>query len=314
MGHVLSCGRRQRLVLLPAVLLLFAVYLGTAKAATPSGATVSSLNPSASFTGHVSAPNFLNPTCDTSMTPQCPPGTSPSPCPHQVEDPMNVVCEHFTVNAAESGTVSACVGFPPGDNGLNDIDLYIVDSNNSLVASSLSDADPECVAFPVVATLSYEIHINPFFIETLGGFDIQGSVVFTSGSASGQGKNALGPEMEGGGKLLDGTEFNIKMAQFEPKERKLKVKSPDHGPCAFKATDFAVVQIYQTGVDSSGDPTGKAHIEGNGLNSKQQVTFVADVTDGGEHGSGDTFTFSTSDGCFASGPLQHGDVDYEVSK
>ncbi len=53
---------------------------------------------------------------------------------------------------------------------------------------------------------------------------------------------------------------------------------------------------------------------GSGTNFNQPVTWTLDVTDGGGGKGGDTFTFSTSDGCAASGPLVDGNVEYEISK
>src|SRR4029077_13063392 len=96
-----SCGWRLACALPFLATILLALGAGQALAATPPGATVSSSNPNASFTGHVNEANFFPATCDT---PQCPPGTSPTPCTDQEADPINLICEHFTVAAAEDGS------------------------------------------------------------------------------------------------------------------------------------------------------------------------------------------------------------------
>jgi hypothetical protein len=338
MGRVTLRGWARRLFSLLAVALLFAVFLANAHAA--GSASVNSMHRSASFTGHVTAPNFMPP-CDPSMEPCSWPTTSPTPCPSQEADPINTVCEHFTVKcddsvpgqcapgtALEAGTAYACVSFPPGDDNMNDVDVYVVDQDGNIVASVTDDANPECLAFPVAPGGSYEIQINPAFIDMSNvlGFDISGSLTFTptnpGGTATGtKSSSQLNNEMEGGGRLVDGSEFNVQVAEKELNERKLKFKSADEGPlsCAFRATSFDTVLIYSTASDGDGDPTGQAQIAGDGLNHKQPVSYNVTVTDGGRHGQGDSFSITLTDPntgavvCYHNGPLAKGDVDYQVS-
>jgi hypothetical protein len=131
MGEILDRAWRRRAVLSLPVLVVLVMVCGVmaagARAAVPSAMTFTPGHNSASFTGHVNMSNFLQPTCDQSVTPQCAPGTSPTPCPMQAADATNLVCEHFTATIAptltQGGTLQFCVSFPPDDLGLNDVDL-----------------------------------------------------------------------------------------------------------------------------------------------------------------------------------------------
>ena len=196
------------------------------------------------------------------------------------------------------------------------------------MASSTTDANPECLSFTVVATGAYELQMNPSFIETpapclnpaVSTDDcLVGSVTFIRGAAT-QAKAAeqpAGPEMEGNGRLGDTyqTEFEEKLAQNEPKENKLHVKSKDHGPCAFKATSFDSVLVAGTLEADGKHGNGEAKASGSGVNYNQPVTLTLDVVDGGDgDANGDSFTFSTNDGCNVSGPLVKGNVEFEISK
>jgi hypothetical protein len=176
--------RNRRLRVLAALSAVFVgafVYAAAASAATPSSVTVGASSSNATFTGDLTATNFLPATCDTDVTPTCAPGTSPSPCPLAAEDPANAICEHEEIVVTDTGPVAACVAFPAGD----DVDLYVVQSDSlgdvTLVASSTTSNNPECVSFDASAGATYELDINPFFISEATGATITGTVTFGSG-------------------------------------------------------------------------------------------------------------------------------------
>jgi hypothetical protein len=307
------------------MLLTAAVYLlitnASALAATPAGATFgpAPASQSSSFTTHALATNFLGSTPDP---------ITMSPCPPGAVDPGDTICGHFEMQINSPGLLQTCVGFPAGDAGLNDIDVYLAGPDGVVVASSTTDANPECLSFAVTAVGAYELQLNPVFIEapvacidasTSTADCVVGSVTFLPGAkaSANTADQPAGPEMEGNGRLADAnqTEFEEALAQNEPKENKLHVKSKDHGPCSFKATSFDSVLVTGTlGADGK-HGNGEAKASGSGLNYKQPVTWTLDVIDGGDgDGNGDSFTFSTSDGCSASGPLVKGNVEFEISK
>ena len=56
-------------------------------------------------------------------------------------------------------------------------------------------------------------------------------------------------------------------------------------------------------------------LEDRTVPSTFNVTTTLDVVDGGDgDANGDSFTFSTNDGCNVSGPLVKGNVEFEISK
>jgi hypothetical protein len=293
--------------LLAFALLLLGSWAGIAGAATDNStgqqsAAVGAMSQHASFTGQLNMTNFL----------QKDPLTG-SPCTPGAADQLNLVCEHFGLDVQVAGSADVCVGFDGGTFGLNDADVFIVDATGSAVVSGETDANPECVTLVVAAAGHFEIQVNPSFVEE--PTPITGTITFTpaGGGSKADSTPGPGPELEGNGMTADGGKFNEKAAQFEPKENKIHYEQKDEG-CAFKSLSYTIVQVYGTGTNSNGESTGKAHLQGSGRNRDHDVTFVVDITDGGKHGDGDTFTISTSDGCHGGGPLLKGDVEYEISK
>jgi hypothetical protein len=275
--------RRALRVLLP-VLAVALVAAGTAWATTPASLTLSS-NGTQNFSGHVTATNFLPPS----------PATQNTPCPSQALDPTNTVCEHLTLNATANGTATVCVFFAPGTFGTNDLDLFVVDSSGTLVASSTSASNTqECVTFSATAGVSYEVRINPSFVEDVTGLDFTGTVTFnvtgTGGGAGGGGGGTPGPgptgrSFTGGGK--DAAAQQINMNVFDSDLTKGKVAYLDKAAnCKARVTSFVVVQLTATAQG------GDAHVVGNDVDTGNQVTV--DAHDRGEPGSNDSFTIQVT--------------------
>jgi hypothetical protein len=298
----------------PALAALALACAAAASAATPPTGVVNSTHTTAQFTGTLLMSNF---------TPRDP--TTGSPCPDQATDPEDAVCGHFHLTTQVAGLAQTCVSFtePATDMfGMTDLDVYVIDQTvgsstfDTIVASGASgDANPECVTFAAVTNGEYELQVNPSFV--FGPTPYTGNVVFTPAGTAAKTAETAGPEMEGGGRLADMTEFNEALTVLEPKENKLKVKSPDGGPCAFKATGSSIVVDSASGAPSSGNKmNGEMSAYGSGTNFGKPVMFKVQVRDGGDtDGTGDTFTFSTDDGaCSVSGPLIKGHVEYEISK
>jgi hypothetical protein len=303
---------RRRLTLPLALAVLALACAAAASAATPPAGAVNSTNTTAQFTGTLVMSNF---------TPGDP--TTGSPCPDQATDPEDAVCGHFHLSTQVAGLVQTCVSFtaPATDTfGMTDLDLFVIDQTvgsstfDTIVVSGVTDANPECVTFAGAASGEYEIQVNPSFV--FGPTPYSGNVVFTPAGTAAKASDTAGPEIEGGGRLADMTEFTEALTVLEPKENKLKVKSPDGGPCAFKANGSSIVVDSATGAPTSGKKMdGKMSAHGSGTNFGKAVTFTVQVVDGGDtDGTGDSFTFSTSDGCSTSGPLIKGHVEYEISK
>jgi hypothetical protein len=304
---------RRRALLLPALAALALACATVASAATPPAGAVDSSNRTAQFTGTLTMTNFLPPDATTG-----------SPCPDQTTDPVDAVCGHFHLTTQVAGAVQTCVSFtPPATDmfGMTDLDVYVIDETTgsstfeTIISSSATDANPECVTFAGVASGEYEIQVNPSLVS--GPTDYTGNVVFTPNGTTAKTASTAGPEMEGNGQLADLTQFTEALTVLEPNENKLKVKSHDGGACAFKANGSAIV------VDSSAQTTstdgkklnGDMSAHGSGTNFGRPVTFTVQVHDGGNSdGSGDSFTFSTNDGCSVSGSLIKGHVEYEISK
>jgi hypothetical protein len=155
----------------PLVVAALALAFGqdSAKAATPPAATVSAGAP-VSFTGHLEMTNF-------------------GECPSQAMDPMNLVCEHFTATVTSAGTLGFCVPFPPGVTGLNDLDLFLFNEAQTEVAASATSNNPEVLTFTTSGPGTFELRINPSFLE--------GPIDFT-GTASLDAADPCNPQTGGG--------------------------------------------------------------------------------------------------------------------
>src|SRR5712692_2564201 len=164
MGQVFVRGWQLRAAVILLILLSLGLLPGAAKAWTSSN-TLSSANPSITFTAPncgslitggnpdstfcTGVPNFgcgmVDPTavppclpggvtCDLALTNPCPVDTSPTTCPLQSADQINEVCQHFALNVAALGTVSACIVFPHGTvpmdpSAENVVDIFVVQLN-----------------------------------------------------------------------------------------------------------------------------------------------------------------------------------------
>ena len=131
-----------------AVIGLAAAWAGIAAAANPGSGSISDSSPSTSWRGAYYALHF-NP----EMVP-CPPGSGP------LSDPVNLVCDHFTLDVQTAGTVTVTISWPDSS---NDFDLFVYDSNNMQVASAATPNDPETVKFDA-AVGTYEVRVDPAFV------------------------------------------------------------------------------------------------------------------------------------------------------
>jgi len=145
MRDVLS--RVTRLAL--ASLALAMAWAGIAMAANPASGTVNSSSPTTTWRGMYYAIH-TNP----EMVP-CPPGSGP------LSDPINAVCDHFSLTVEDAGSLTVTIDWPdPG----NDFDLFVYDSNNMQVASSANGVGTsETVTFDAAAT-TYEVRVDPAFV------------------------------------------------------------------------------------------------------------------------------------------------------
>src|SRR5690348_5904229 len=125
-----SLSRGLRMLLTAAVYLL--ITNGSALAATPAGTTFAAApaSQSASFATHAFATNFLGSTPDPITMSPCPPGAI---------DAGDVICGHFELQINSPGLLQTCVGFPSGDTGLNDIDVFLAGPDGVVVASATTD-------------------------------------------------------------------------------------------------------------------------------------------------------------------------------
>ncbi len=301
--------RRRVLCLCTGVATVALAFATAASAATPPAETVSSSNPTATFSGQLTMPNFL------------PPQPNGSPCPDQATDPGDVVCGHNTVTTAQAGTVTTCVSFSaPGDPfGMTDLDLFVVDrtatstTNGQIIASSTSQQNPECVTFNTVAGGSYEIQINPSFL--IGPTTFNGTITFQAangGVAGGPTGNngggvGSGQKMTGGGKTTDAGQYSINAFQSDPSKGKVQFSN---GACSIKSSGFTTIAMSPSANGGQLDATGPG--QANGRNAQ----FHVHAEDHGEPSTNDVFTITATDPtsgaiiCQGGGQVQNGNLQY----
>jgi hypothetical protein len=322
---VYRVGRRA--VLLLPVIALWMIFTGSAGATTsrPCTAEETAAGVTACFTGNVTATNVLQPVPGVNPTP-CPPGTDPV----TGMPTGDLVCEHYSVTLRAGQTATVCVGFPAGDMGLNDIDLFVVGPNGDVVASATFSNNPECVTFTntTCVTQTFDVRINPAFVEDIGGFTITGTLTITNGTTAcgtsgngGGGTPGPGPtgaSFTGGAKLADTGLLNVNVFETlvgtTSNKGKVKFMQKQIG-CAFRSDTYSAV-VSQTGVDAQGHTKGKADVTGNGYNNNQPVTFHLIADDNNEPGAGyDDFTITVKNSngivvCQDGGTIQDGNLQF----
>src|SRR4051794_31173385 len=110
--------RRVLLVVVAALMLALAFGLGSARAATPAGGTVSAGSPTVTWQGEFYTLTAL---------------PDPLLCPPAAVDPVNLICDHFALTVTNAGSVGVSINWP---STADDFDLYVYDSTNMEVASS----------------------------------------------------------------------------------------------------------------------------------------------------------------------------------
>jgi hypothetical protein len=303
--------RSRRTVLVLPVVLLLALAFGLSNASAASTTTT--------FTGTVLVTNFLNPGVET-------PG---SPCPSAATDPANTVCGHAQYTAPGNGSVHACVnGAPvetvPGANsdplGQTDLDLFVVSpvptvlNPGNTIAAATGSTLPDCTDFTVTAGQTVELQVNPAFVVGPTNYTI--TVTFTP-AATATSSCFKGRHMASHSKDEHEGRHREQHSHFEDdhdggrKEHdKYSYRDKDSG-YSFKATQFDVVNVSQTGLSLLGEKLGATHVEGWGINNKgQTVPFVLDLVDNGGDGSTDTYSFTTGDGYSAQGTPSTGKNKY----
>lgn len=277
-----------------------AVFSAGASAATTTGgktsATVGSGSTNVEFTGEVLATNFLPPDPLTN-----------SPCPNQATDPLNAICEHFRIDVQATGTLQVCVEFDTGVAvDMNDVDVYLVGPDGTIVANGTTANNPECVTASV-STGHYEVQVNPSFAEGPAG--IHGDVTFTPQQTSnGQWWWMKGDDwMDGHGQDNHGGQYGHREDGDKDQDHDKWYYKNDSQGCSFRSTHFDVANFTSTGKDLQGNGTGIGHFEGEGTNYGQPVTFVIDLVAAGWPFIGDYFTITTSDGrCHTTGHVTKG--------
>src|SRR6476646_4437371 len=137
-------GRRAVLPCFLALALLFGVR---AQAATPASGTLTDQQTTLSYTGGpYAAPNV---TAQANGTPIC---TAPNSCD------IYTLTVQVAATDLQSKQIAIAASWP---NTTADFDLYVFDSNNNLVNSSPSSADPESTLIPAASGV-YTIEVVPF--------------------------------------------------------------------------------------------------------------------------------------------------------
>ena len=177
----------SRLVRVLAALAATACVLGqgSARAATPSAGTISAGSPTTSWQGQF---------YDRAQT------FDPILCTPQALDPINAICDHFQLTVQDAGVVTVSISWPsPGcqtnptnvlmvpcsSADINDFDLYVYDSTNTIVASSANTGPTEGpVTFTATAGATYEVRVIPFDV-TLSDYQGTATLVQPGGGQGG---------------------------------------------------------------------------------------------------------------------------------
>jgi alpha-glucosidase len=131
-----------------------ALGAGTAEAAVPPGGVVGPTTPTISWEGQVYASGSVN---------------DPARCPPQAADPINLVCDHFTLRVEDAGTVTATISWTDPD---NDFDLYLCDPGAATcTASSTSRTGmSETLTWTAPGPATYELRVVPLSMLTPSGY------------------------------------------------------------------------------------------------------------------------------------------------
>jgi hypothetical protein len=161
--------RRVLLVVVAALTLALAFGQGSARAATPTGGTISAGSPTVTWQGEFYAATAVP---DPLL---CPPGTV---------DTIDLICDHFALTVATAGSVGVTINWP---SNVDDFDLYVYDSTNMEVASSADvGTTSESVTFTATAGTTYEVRVIPFNVVA-SAYNGVATLTSTGGGAGGQG-------------------------------------------------------------------------------------------------------------------------------
>ncbi len=307
-------GRRLLLLLLPVLATAAMFFANAASAATTAdgqtSATLSSSNTSVEFVGETKVTNFLPPDPITN-----------SPCPSQAADPANAVCEHFTLNVTQAGTVNVCVQYDTGLTGMNDEDVYIVGPGGVVVASGTTSNNPECVSFAVTSSTTglYEVQVNPSFNEGPTGID--GKVTFTPQPvAQPSCFKFYGHYEQGSGRThYASDDDDAHRGYYSYKSNRDDEHGSKYGSFRYRndsehynftSTRVDSLQYQQIGTNPLGGAIWKLTATGAGYNNGQPVTFTITSIASGMQGVGDTFTIQTSDNQVGGGQIASGQNSY----
>ena len=153
--------------------LLLAALLGlaaaTAEAAVPPAGSVGPAAPTVNWEGQVYPVGSVN---------------EPSLCLPQAADPVNLVCDHFTLRVEDAGTVTATISWSNPD---NDFDLYLCEPGSmTCTASSTSrTGTSETLTWTAPGPATYELRVVPLFIVTPSGYS--GTATYSAPPAGGGG-------------------------------------------------------------------------------------------------------------------------------
>jgi len=137
----------RRRAVLPCFLAWALLFGVRAQAATPASGTLTDQQTTLSYTGGpYAAPNV---TAQANGTPIC---TAPNSCD------IYTLTVQVAATDLQSKQIAIAASWP---NTTADFDLYVFDSNNNLVNSSASSADPESTLIPAVSGV-YTIEVVPF--------------------------------------------------------------------------------------------------------------------------------------------------------
>jgi hypothetical protein len=168
MGHVHVRKLRLRgFLTASAAATAFFIWTGTAQAAIPAGGTIGPATPSVSWQGQFFAAGAIS---------------DPTLCPPAAGDPLNVVCDHFSLTVTAAGNVTVTITWPSAD---DDFDLFVFDAANNEVANSQNiGTTSEEVTFAATAQ-TYEVRVIPFFVVAS---DYSGTATFAgAGGGGGEG-------------------------------------------------------------------------------------------------------------------------------
>jgi hypothetical protein len=295
---------RRIILTLVATAMSLALFGGSARAATNTAdgtmsATIGPGNPSATFTGTVPAGVIADPTL-------CPPASG---------DPLNVVCEHFTVITTDIGDLGVIIDAVDDTEDL-DVAVFFVDpvtGTQTQVASGISTTDPESVTVTCAQAGTYEIRISGFII-LLG--DFVGTATFTSNpTCAGPGGGGGGGGGGGLDKMTGGGQTTGSSAQFG-----INVHEDLKGKIGWsKPGGSRTCKLLKTVIDSADfDPvTETVSGTGHGQLDGEFATFDFFGDDNGEAGTTDVFTIDftsdpSQDVCDGGGTLLSGNEQYHA--